>query len=45
MRAKLQSAIDATAEHIRTDAPRAGETPKEVRVGDTVELTLSLIHI
>ena len=39
MRAKLQGAIDATAEPLSPGAPRAGEAVKEARVGDTVELT------
>ena len=39
MRAKLQSEIDAHSEKIQTAAPKEGEIPKEVHVGDTVELT------
>ena len=38
LRAQLQSSIDATAEHL-PDAPKTGEVPREVHVGDTVELT------
>ncbi len=37
LRAGLQSAIDENSERI-APPPTAGETPKEVRVGDTVEL-------
>ncbi|MBQ8507312.1 MAG: endonuclease MutS2 [Clostridia bacterium] len=37
LRAQLQSAIDANSEQI-SSAPKAGETPKEVKIGDTVEL-------
>ena len=39
MRAKLQDAIDANAEHISTAAPREGEALQSVQVGDTVEVT------
>ena len=41
MRAKLQSEIDSHSEKIQTAAPKEGEVPnaKDVRVGDTVELT------
>ena len=38
LRAQLQSAIDETAEQL-PGAPKAGEVPKSVQVGDTVELT------
>ena len=39
MRAKLQDAIDANAEHISTAAPGEGEALQSVQVGDTVEVT------
>ena len=39
MRARLQGAIDEHAEKINTSAPKEGETPKSVQIGDTVELT------
>lgn len=39
MRAKLQTAIDANSEKIAPTVPNEGETPKSVKVGDTVELT------
>ena len=38
MRAKLQDAIDEHSEHIQTGEAKPGEMPKEVKIGDTVEL-------
>ena len=38
MRAKLQDAIDSHSEKISDSAAKTGETPKEVKIGDTVEL-------
>ena len=39
MRTKLQQSIDDNAEKIVPRVPNEGETPTEVRIGDTVELT------
>ncbi len=39
MRTRLQQSIDDHAEKIAPTVPNEGETPKEVRIGDTVELT------
>lgn len=39
MRAKLQNAIDEHAERIQTATPKEGEAVKNVKIGDTVEVT------